>query len=165
MSPDFLDACLRGDLEAASRLIGLDIPPEWLEMEWLIKLRLKQMSENPALEMWLLRAIGLRETKAMIGHIGFHTLPGPEYLNTYAPGSVEFGYAIFPTYRRMGFASEAAHAMMEWANREHGVTHFVLSISPTNEPSLRLARKFGFHKVGSTSDDEGRVEDIFLLDV
>jgi len=165
MSSDFLDACRNSDLDTASRLIGLDIPPEWLEMQWLIELRLRQMLEDPALELWLLRAIGLREAKTMIGHIGFHTLPGPEYLNAYAPGSVEFGYAIFPSYRRMGFASEAAHAMMEWATREHGITNFVLSISPTNEPSLRLARKFGFHKVGSASDDEGQVEDIFLLKV
>ena len=163
MSPDFLEACLKGELESASQTIGLLIPPEWLEMKWLMELRLKQMRENPVLVPWILRAVGLRETKIMIGHVGFHTLPGAEYLNPYARGSVEFGYSIFPNYRRMGYASEAAQALMDWATREHEVTHFIVSISPTNEPSLRLAKKFGFHKVGAATDDEGGVEDVFLL--
>ena len=164
MSPDFLEACIKGDLESASRMICLVLPPEWLEMKWLMELRLKQMRENPALELWVLRAIGLREAKTMIGHIGFHTLPGAEYLKPYAPDGVEFGYNIFPNHRRMGYASEAVQALMDWATREYQVAHFIVSISPTNEPSLRLAEKFGFHKVGSATDEQGRVEDIFLLE-
>ena len=125
--------------------------------------RLKQMRENPVLEPWLLRAVGSRETKTMIGHVGFHTLPGPEYLDPYAPGSVEFGYSIFPDHRRKGHASEAVQALMDWATRAHNVTRFIVSISPANEPSLRLAQRFGFSKVGSVTDEEGNVEDIFLL--
>jgi RimJ/RimL family protein N-acetyltransferase len=165
MSPAFLDASFKGDLETASRLIGLEIPSDWLEAKWLIEMRLIKMRENPALEPWLLRAVGLRETKTMIGFIGFHTLPGAEYLNHYAPGSVEFGYTIFPDYRGKGYASEAAQALMDWANREHNVTRFVVSISPTNEPSLRLAKKFGFRKVGTVTDPEDGVEDVFLREV
>jgi RimJ/RimL family protein N-acetyltransferase len=65
----------------------------------------------------------------------------------------------------MGYASEAVQALIDWATREHNVTQFIVSISPANEPSLRLAQKFGFHKVGAATDDEGRVEDVFLLDV
>lgn len=165
MSPAFLDASFKGNLETASRLIGLEIPSDWLEAKWLIEMRLIKMRENPALEPWLLRAVGLRETKTMIGFIGFHTLPGAEYLNHYAPGSVEFGYTIFPDYRGKGYASEAAQALMDWANREHNVTRFVVSISPTNEPSLRLAKKFGFRKVGTVTDPEDGVEDVFLREV
>jgi RimJ/RimL family protein N-acetyltransferase len=165
LSPDFLSASLRDDLESAARLISLTIPPDWLETKWLMELRLAKIRANPALEPWLLRAIGLRETRTMVGFIGFHTLPGPEYLNSYAPGAVEFGYTIFPAYRKQGYASEAAQALMEWASREHEVKRFVVSISPVNEPSLRLARKFGFRKVGSFTDPEDGVEDVFLLDV
>ena len=164
LSPDFLKASMNGDLETASRLIGLDVPTEWLEAKWLMEMRLIKMRENSVLEPWLLRAIGLRETKIMIGFIGFHTLPGTEYLNSYAPGSVEFGYTIFPDHRGKGYASEAAEALMDWATREHGVTRFVVSISPMNEPSLRIAKKFGFRKVGTFTDPEG-VEDVFLREV
>lgn len=165
LSPDFLRMSLRDDLESASRLIDLSVPRDWLETKWLMELRLAKIRANPALEPWLLRAVGLRETRTMIGFIGFHTLPGAEYLNSYAPGSVEFGYTIFPDYRKKGYASEAAQALMEWGTREHGVTRFVVSISPENEPSLRLARKFGFRKVGTVTDPEDGVEDIFLLEV
>lgn len=165
LSPAFLDASLRGDLETASRFIKLDIPSEWLEAKWLMEMRLIKMRENPALEPWLLRAIGLRETNRMIGFIGFHTLPGAEYLNSYALNSVEFGYTIFPNHQRMGYASEAAEALMDWATREHGVKRFVVSINPTNEPSLRIAKKFGFRKVGTFTDPEDGTEDVFLREI
>ena len=165
LSPDFLSASLRGDLESASRLIDLFIPRDWLDVKWLMELRLAKIRANPALEPWLMRAIGLRATRTMVGFIGFHTLPGAEYLNAYAPGSVEFGYTIFPDFRKNGYASEAAQALMDWATRQHGVRRFVVSISPGNEPSLRLARKFGFRKVGTVTDPEDGVEDVFLLEV
>ena len=165
LSPDFLRASIRGDLKSASQLIDLVIPEEWLDAQWLMEMRLAKMRENPALEPWLLRAIALRETRTMVGFIGFHTLPGPEYLNQYAPGSVEFGYTIFSEYRRRGFASEAAEALMDWATREYHVRRFIVSISPTNEPSLRVAQKFGFRKVGSFTDPEEGPEDIFLREV
>jgi [ribosomal protein S5]-alanine N-acetyltransferase len=165
LSPDFLSASLGGDLKAASRLIDLVIPQDWLESKWLMEIRLAKMRANPALEPWLLRAVGLRETRTMVGFIGFHTQPGAEYLNSYAPDGVEFGYTIFPAYRKHGYASEAAQALMEWATREHGVRRFVVSISPGNEPSLRLARKFRFRKVGTVTDPEDGEEDVFLLEV
>ena len=165
MSPAFLEASLQGDLETASSLIGLEVLSEWLEAKWLMEMRLIKMRENPALEPWLLRAVGLRETKKMIGFIGFHTLPGADYLNSYAPGSVEFGYTIFPDDRGKGYASEAVEALMDWATREHHVTRFVVSISPINHPSLRIAQKFGFRKVGSFTDPEDGVEDVFLREV
>jgi|SRR5215208_2101316 len=165
VSPDFLKASIRGDLESASQLIGLDTPAEWLDAQWLMEMRLAKMRDDPTLEPWLLRAIALRETKTMVGFIGFHTLPGPDYLNQYAPGSVEFGYTIFSDYRRRGYASEAAEALMDWATREYQVRRFIVSISPTNEPSLRVAQKFGFRKVGSFTDPEEGPEDIFLREV
>ena len=165
MSPDFSGASLKGDLESASYLIGLTVPTDWFEAKWLMEMRLAKLRQDPALEPWLLRAVGLRETKSMIGFIGFHTLPGAEYLNSYAPGSVEFGYTVFPDHRKRGYASEAAGALMQWATREHKVTRFVVSISPANEPSLRLAQKFGFRNVGRVTDPEDGVEDVFLREV
>ena len=165
LSPDFLRASINDDLEAASQLIRLSIPSEWLEAKWLMEMRLAKMRENPATEPWLLRAVGLRETRTMVGFIGFHTLPGADYLSSYARDSVEFGYTIFPDYRGKGYASEAAQALMDWATRQHHVMRFVVSISPSNEPSLRIAQKFGFRKVGTVTDPEDGVEDVFLREV
>lgn len=68
---------------------------------------------------------------------------------------------MFEEYRRQGFAYEAAGALMNWARTEHGVKRFVVSISPENTPSLALAAKFGFRKIGSHIDEVDGLEEIF----
>jgi RimJ/RimL family protein N-acetyltransferase len=101
----------------------------------------------------------------MVGHIGFHTQPGPTYLQDIAPGGVEIGYTIYPAFRRQGYAREACRALMEWAYREQGVPRFVVSISPDNVPSIAIARHFGFQKVSEHDDKEDGLEHVFVLEV
>ncbi|MFL5806456.1 MAG: GNAT family N-acetyltransferase [Roseiflexaceae bacterium] len=165
MTPEFLQASLDGDLAAAAAVIGLTIPTDWLEEPDLMRIRLDQLRADPSLQPWLLRAIGLRSERLMIGHIGFHTRPGAAYLADLAPGGVEFGYTVFARFRRQGYAREAAHALMGWAAREQGVPRFVVSISPQNLPSLGLAQQLGFQRIGSHVDEEDGPEDIFELRV
>jgi RimJ/RimL family protein N-acetyltransferase len=99
----------------------------------------------------------------MVGHIGFHTQPGAEYLRDLAPGGVEYGYTVFSAFRRQGYAREACEALMQWAYQEHQVTRFVVSIRPDNIPSRRLAERFGFKQIGSHMDEEDGLEDIYEL--
>lgn len=162
MTVEFHEACLAGNRAGASQLIGLETPPDWLLNRQLMEIRLAQLRREPDLLPWLVRAVGLRHEPVMIGHIGFHTRPGADYLSRFAPGGVELGYTIYPNYRKQGYASEASAALMDWAQHEHQVARFVVSISPQNEPSLRLARKFGFSKVGTQIDDEDGPEDIYV---
>lgn len=162
MSPAFLAASLDGDIERASALIGLRVPHEWLDERWLAVLRANDLYQHPDWQPWLLRAVGLEENGEMIGHIGFHTAPNPDYLHDLAPGGAEIGYTIFPLYRQQGYASEAVAALMDWAAHEHGVPRFVLSISPNNEPSRRIAQRFSFKQVGNHIDEEDGEEDIFV---
>ena len=51
--------------------------------------------------------------------------------------------------------------MMACALAEHNIRRFIASISPANEPSLMLARKLGFLKIGEQIDEEDGPEDIF----
>jgi len=95
----------------------------------------------------------------------FHDPPWAAQLDEYAPGGVELGYTIFAPYRRQGYATEAANALMTWAQAEHKITRFVVSISPQNLPSLALAARLGFHKVGTQIDDEDGPEDVFVREV
>jgi RimJ/RimL family protein N-acetyltransferase len=161
MTPEFLEASLRGDREQAERLITA-IVPEGLENagSWARR-RLDQLRKDPTLQPWLLRAMVLRSESRMVGHIGFHARPGEKYLDELAPGGVEFGYTVFETWRRRGYAGEASEGLMDWAHRLHGVTRFVVSISPTNLASLALARRLDFQRIGSHVDDEDGPEDIF----
>ena len=102
----------------------------------------------------------LRERGVMVGHIGFHTAPGAEYLRPYAPGGVEFGFTVFPAFRRQGYAREASRALMSWANQDYGVTRFVLTVGPDNVASQALAAQLGFVRIGSHIDEVDGLEDI-----
>jgi [ribosomal protein S5]-alanine N-acetyltransferase len=164
MTSAFLAASLASDAEAAAGLIKATIPPEWLTERAFIQRRLRQVQSDPPYQPWMPRAICLREQGLMIGHIGFHTQPGADYLRDYAPHGVEFGYTIFAPFRQQGYATEACAALMQWATDAYQVQHFVLSISPGNLPSLRIAQHFGFQKVGTQMDEEDGPEDIFVLD-
>jgi len=161
--PGFLRAVLEHDLAEAERILGLSIPSELLDASHILSLRLRQLEADPVLQSWLLRAMVLRERRLMIGHIGFHTAPAPEYLHSLAPGAVEFGFTVYPAFRRQGYAREASKALMRWAHRGHGITRFVLTIRPDNIPSQTLAAGLGFVRIGSHVDEEDGPEDIFGL--
>lgn len=171
MSVDFLKASLAGDVAAATRWLGNVPPQEWIignqKAGWTA-VRLRQLEADPTLLPWLMRVVMLRapgeSMGEMIGHITFHTAPNPEYLQSIAPGGVELGYTIYPTFRRQGYATEAVAAMMQWATRQHGVPRFVLSIRPDNLPSQRIAQHFGFRKVGMQFDEIDGPEDLFVLE-
>lgn len=99
----------------------------------------------------------------MVGHIGFHDKPGADYLREWNPGGVEYGFTIFPAHRRNGYAREASLALMQWARELHGVTGFVVTISPDNVASRALVAGLGFVRVGSHLDEVDGVEDVLVL--
>jgi RimJ/RimL family protein N-acetyltransferase len=160
LTPHFLRAALDQDLAEARQILGLSLPAGLLDGSDVFALRLQQLEAEPALQPWLLRAMALREHGMMIGHIGFHTAPGAEYLHPLAPGGVEFGFTVFPPFRRQGYAREASLALMRWAEQVHGTTRFVLSIRPDNIPSQTLAASLGFVRIGSHIDEVDGPEDI-----
>jgi [ribosomal protein S5]-alanine N-acetyltransferase len=163
MTPQFMKACLDGDKRTARQILDVDIPAEWPDST-ILALRLRQLQADPELQPWLLRAITLRETSTIIGYIGFHTKPNPHYLQHWLRDAVEFGFVIFPEFRRLGFAAEAAQALMHWANELHGVSRFVLMIGPNNQPSQALASRLGFKRIGSHMDEVDGPEDVLALE-
>jgi [ribosomal protein S5]-alanine N-acetyltransferase len=165
MTPDFLRASLRGDLREAEKHIGLTLPETWPDIQGVLTLRLGQLKSDPTLQPWLLRAIGLRSSREMIGHIGFHTSPGADYLKQWSPGGAEFGFTVFPPHRRNGYAREASLGLMQWARDVHGVMSFVVTISPHNEASMALAGGLGFKRVGAHRDEVDGSENVLVLNV
>lgn len=164
MTPDFLRALIADRMDLAAEIGGFAIPSQTLIPKWVLEARLGTLEKDPSLQPWLLRSIVLSDPGAMVGDIGFHDRPGAQYLREYCDFGVEIGYSIAPAFRRRGFASEALRGMLDWASGHHGVRAFVLSISPANDASLRLAAAMGFDKVGPYLDDADVQEDIFLLD-
>ena len=82
-----------------------------------------------------------------------------------SPGAAEFGYTVFPPYRRRGYAREASIALMDWARQTHGVTRFIVSIRPDNVASQALAASLGFVRIGSHLDEVDGLEDILECDL
>ena len=83
----------------------------------------------------------------IIGSIGFHAPPDED-------GRVEIGYRVEPEHRRQGVATEVVRALLDWANREHGVTRFRAATAPDNVASQAVLARFGFREVGVA---DGRV--------
>lgn len=157
-----LSACLAQNIPQVEQALGVKVPDELLDHPSSFQFGLNQLNTDPLYLSWSSRAIILPNENRMIGHIRFHSRPDPDYLQTYARNAVEFGYRISSGDRGKGYASEAAEAIMDWAQGTHGISHFVLSISPDNLPSLKLAHKFGFTKVGEEMDEIDGMEHVFM---
>lgn len=161
LTPTFLRSSLAKDIQGAGAELQISLPAEWPgEHTDLLSLRLKQLQDDPTLQPWSLRAMAVRGTRVMVGHIGFHTAPDPDYLRPLSPGGVELGFSVFPSFRRQAYAREAAIALMHWANQIHGVKRFVMSIRPNNAPSQGLAAQLGFVRIGSHIDEIDGLEEI-----
>jgi RimJ/RimL family protein N-acetyltransferase len=77
-----------------------------------------------------------QEDGRVIGEIGFVEPP--------KRGSVTIGYAIVPSARRQGYATEAIVAVTEWSLAQPDVTHVRAQTLPDNEPSIRALQSAGF---------------------
>ena len=163
LSPEVLRLSITRDAESVERILQLSVPPHGYEADKLIRFRLQQIAEDAEYQPWSLRAISLRDQRLMVGYINCHTKPGAPYLHHFSPHGVEFGYTVFPPFRRKGYAREACLALMKWAYEDQHVPEFVVSIAPDNTPSRRLAEGLGFMQVGPYVDEVDGPEDIFKL--
>jgi len=161
---DALEACLEGDLRRAERSLGIRIPDASLSEPAALKFAKARLDEDSLYLPWSVRAIVLTAARRMVGYIRFHSRPDPDYLRPFAPAAVEFGYRIFPEHRRRGYATEAAGAVMDWAQETFGIGRFVVSVSPGNRASLALAAHFGFVQIGQHVDEIDGIENIYLRD-
>jgi [ribosomal protein S5]-alanine N-acetyltransferase len=161
MTPAFIEAVLDDRREEAAALLGAELPDEFPRKgeRAFLQLRLRQMREDDRFETWCPSVVVLGGQ--MIGHAGYHGPPGVN--STQAADAVEFGYAIYPEWRGRGFATEAAVMLMDRAEELAGIRHFVLAVSPENDPSIAIVRKLGFVRTGEHIDEEDGLEHIFEL--
>ena len=95
-----------------------------------------------ALTPW---AIVLRDGGTVVGFCGFFVRP--------VKGTT-MGYGIVPEYRDRGLATEAAAAVLDWAER-HDVNVYS-SVRPPNPASVRVLEKIGMRLVDSHHDEDGQ---------
>ena len=90
-------------------------------------------------------AIVLRDGGTVVGFCGFFVRP--------VKGTT-MGYGIVPEYRDRGLATEAASAVLDWAER-HDVDVYS-SVRPPNPASVRVLEKIGMRLVDSHHDEDGQ---------
>src|SRR6266508_1168344 len=79
--------------------------------------------------------------QTLIGDIGFKGPPD-------ATGAVEIGYSVLPAFRRRGYATEAARALVGWAAAQPGVRRVTAECLADNSASIRVLEKAGLRQVG-----------------
>lgn len=160
---EFIEALQQRDRKAAEKILSVRIGGDWFEgpQNWM-RLRIRQLKEDPALGRWLLHAMVLHRAdrgepaRAMVGHCGYHGAPDES-------GMVEIGYQVAPPYRRRGYAIEAVRGLVANAFAHEGVTRVRASIRPDNEPSLSLTAQLGFRRNGEQMDEIDGLEYVFEL--
>jgi RimJ/RimL family protein N-acetyltransferase len=163
MTPAFMEAILRGRPDEAAALLDITLPADAVDpaVERFMSHRIEQLRRDPSVQRWLARAMVLRDGgRTMVGNIGFHGEPGINAAGALA--ALEIGYGVRPDRRRQGYATEAVGALLDWA-RGQGISHFVASVAPDNEPSLAIVRKLGFVRTGEHIDPEDGLEHVFEL--
>jgi ribosomal-protein-alanine N-acetyltransferase len=154
MPAALLDAFITGDRAAVRRIADYHVPPGFpggVALA-LMRFRREQLAREPSRGPWLLRAIVLRETRAMIGFVNFHGPPGSNDIG--ALDAVELGWTVFPRHRRQGYATETARGLMAWARVTYGIRRFISSTTSRNAASLRVHDKLGFTRTGEIVDGE-----------
>jgi RimJ/RimL family protein N-acetyltransferase len=109
-----------------------------------------------ALGQWGLRGYGmfaLEADRRFAGSIGlFHPLEWPE---------PELAYALDPTFRGRGLATEAVGAVRDWAFAQFGFARMATFILPANASSARVAKRLGAVKEGTIAL-QGSVADCWV---
>lgn len=165
LSTECLRAMLKGDYTKAAVAGGFNVSSNCsLLRHPSINRRLDLINKDTEQHPWMYRAIVRKDDNYMVGHISFHhKAPDPDLLE-YSGNAVELGYAIEIDQRRKGYAKESVLAMMDWANKRE-VSVFVLSISPQNLPSLRLAESMGYRKISERIDDTDGLEYVYITEM
>ena len=88
----------------------------------------------------------LKDTRQVVGNIGFHGTPEMHANIIEEFGAIEFGYSVIEGFRRNRYAKEACEGLMSWATDVADTPNFILSIAPKNETSIATAQSLGFTK-------------------
>lgn len=157
LTADLLERYLAGEVAAVESALGIRLPPWLTADEWLMRVRLQQIREDPSAEPWLLRPIALPAPDSVaIGLFNFHGPPDDL-------GYAEVGYGLQPEFRGLGYAVEAVRAMLDWAATAYDVRRFRAAIAPDNARSQNLVTKLGMTRSGAQWDELDGLELLYTV--
>lgn len=89
-------------------------------------------------------AIEEKATGRYLGMVGFFDFQ--RELEPSISGTPEAGWVLTPLVHRRGYASQALHVALAWADAHLRAERITCIVDPDNVASLRLAAKFGFQE-------------------
>jgi RimJ/RimL family protein N-acetyltransferase len=128
---------------AFAKLAGTTLPEFWPEFPEAFAIG--EASAAPV-EPWTGYLFINRDQPIVIGNGGFVSAPD-------ACGTVEIGYEIAPAYRSVGYATEAAGAMIDIAFN-HGAHSVIAHSLAGPNASNAVMNKVGMHFVGEIDNSE-----------
>jgi RimJ/RimL family protein N-acetyltransferase len=138
--PPAAAAALPDDRAAAAAVLGAALAASWPQPDLLdiLPLLARTPPDGVRFGAWV---VVERDTNIVVGDIGFLGPPDGD-------GVVEVGYSVIPERRGLGYATEAATALVGWALAQPGVTAVLAHCDATNAASIRVLERAGFGRVG-----------------
>lgn len=141
------EAALR-DRAKAEALLGVALHPEWpgIDTRNFLPYYVHLLRKNPGLFTWgvwlMIRDAGLGSARpTVIGDLGFKGAPD-------AKGAIDMGYAVIPSERGKGYASEAGRALINWAFKRPDVKMVTADCEETNPASAGVLSRIGMKRNG-----------------
>ncbi|WP_349930188.1 GNAT family N-acetyltransferase [Glutamicibacter mishrai] len=75
----------------------------------------------------------------------------------------EIGWHLHPDAKGQGYATEAARAVLDYANQRNVTTEILAIVDPRNTPSLQLCERLGMQRIGSTTGYVSPEHVVFLV--
>ncbi|MDL2399870.1 GNAT family N-acetyltransferase [Rhizobium mayense] len=139
---DFDDYTAFWTQEDLVRYIGGE--PSTREQAWSRLLRYAGMWHHLGFGFF---AVEERQSGRFIGEVGFLDLHRDMHPTT-TEGTLESGWGITPALQGRGYATEAVKAAIAWADDTFPGRRMTCIVDPENRPSLRVAEKVGFRRIG-----------------
>lgn len=122
-------------------------PVEVDAVPWFCQL----LKDDPSLVGWLHFMAMRVADRTLIGDGGFKGKPDQN-------GVVELGYSIVPEYRKLGYATQVAQALIDFAFTHPEVNATAAHTSVKNIGSMKVLERAGMKVVGEMDDpEEGRM--------
>ena len=94
-------------------------------------------------------ALEEKATGQFVGAVGY--LDGKREIEPPLGDAPEMGWVLAASVHGRGYATEAVAAAQAWGDAHFGGARTVCLIHPDNQPSLRIAEKFGFREYARTT--------------
>lgn len=141
--PDEIEWLTAGDAHRLELANGFKYPPEdagrGIDLTW----HLQALRADPQQLPWRIRVAIERSSNVVIGSINLKGAPDSE-------GDVEIGWGVNEAYRGLGFATEAAAAVMHWAFQQPGVRSISATVPDDNDASKSVAGRLGLKRTAGT---------------